>query len=462
VRAAPRRWWSGRLVAAVAGVVLAGVAVSVLWGRDRERSVEGTVRDFFAARADGDCARLLELLSEASWSDGGRLSRRQFLRSCRDVVGEHRPDLVGVDVVSEEGDRAVVNLSVLGDPAQRPERHDGVLVATGEHPPLAYEVGQLVREGGEWKVRADQRFLRIGRSVEQTVRRFVDLFNDDDCERQVDLLSPAAMSAGGSDGRRRREEYVDRCRTAAESRPAHVDALGVPDTVEVTLDPDDDRTATARWHPVSDVGEAADPFRPSTLAETVTLVREGLAWKLDRLPGAVHDVELQARLLPEPPPGVLGAAGSHVQLHLQQSFPVSDEGSDAREQRARAGFVRGDAISFGTDDPDALETLDVVLYEFEDGDGARRYAEHLAERVGQGAGSVSPAPVPSVADVRAAVTRCAEPSAGGGCARGSNAVGLGVSGRFLTAAWLYDSREPAVGELTGRVEEVVRAQLDRL
>jgi hypothetical protein len=433
-------------------LAIASVAAWAALGRHDERSAEGTVRAFFDARQVGDCTRLLDLLSGESWSDGGRLDRDEFLEQCADVVDEYRPELGDVEVVSDDGDRVVVNLSIpdVAPPQPLPGRQEGVLVQAPNEGELAYETGRLVREDGEWKVEADLAFLRIGRSVEQTVRGFVNAFNDGDCESLIDYLSERAWS---DDGGLDRAEYIDRCVEEADARlalPDQLTAIGEPDEIEVSVDRDDRGTAVAVWDalPANQVP-----------VETVTLVREGFEWKLDGPPDTVERVEFEALLLAdEPLPGFRRAEVERISSGTESSsFFDIEEGDDIAERRGEAGFERG-AIGTFRENDESITRVTVLLYEFEEDEGARTYAEFLANRVGDQADSASPAPVPSVTEVRGAVTYCADD----GCLHATAATGVAVDGRFVVAVELADADDPPTGELIGRTEGVVHAQLDRL
>jgi hypothetical protein len=50
-------------------------------------------RGFFQAQRDGDCEHLLALITEASWSDGGRHSRAELLEQCAAAVEGYEPEV---------------------------------------------------------------------------------------------------------------------------------------------------------------------------------------------------------------------------------------------------------------------------------------------------------------------------------------------------------------------------------
>jgi hypothetical protein len=449
----------GGLVVVVAIVVVAGVGCGV-GERSSQRSAEETVRAFFEARRAGDCERLAELVSRRSRSAGGPAEHDRFVEACAEVVGDYRPELATVEVVSEGGSDAVVNMAVEHARPLSPDRGDGVLSVSVDGETRAYEVGHLVHEGGEWKVEVDEGFLRVGRSVDQTVRAFVNAFNDDDCERLVDSVSESLREAMWSDGERSsREAAVEACATAAGARRELPDipvTLAQPATVDVSLDRGGG--ATARWDVSAEV--------PSGPRETATLVKDALGWKLDSLPEGVQRVELRRQLLYElPSTGFRPEQFASVDFSDPDRFSEPNEGDDLVERRSETGFRRGAVAMFlrdeDDDNDDDYAQSSVALYEFGDGEGARTYAELLADRVSQQADSESPSPRPSVADARAAVVTCRYTD-GGGCARAYGAAGVTVEGRLLVFVTLNDARQPAAEALAGEVEEVLHAQLDRL
>ncbi|MGH9210062.1 MAG: hypothetical protein ACRD2C_05200 [Acidimicrobiales bacterium] len=450
----------GALLTGLVAVTVTGVGAWAAWGRGQERSVAATVEAFFEARQAQDCGRLADLLTEDTWSQGQQLGPDEFRHECAAVVEDHRPGLVEVEVLEEDGTAAVVNVAVDGverrsgsQGQQGQQGRIGVQTTDGEVGD--YELGQLRREGGEWKVVGDDRLFRIGRSPEETLRGFVDAFDDGDCEHLVNYLSEGIRSDGG---RHDPDGYVDQCAQAVEARqplPDHLAAAGVPGAIEVSAEQDGRGRATAVW---------AVPLLGGTLTEDLTLVREGLEWRLDSLPEAVQQVELATSL-------ALDAAPPDFQLESLRGItgatpgfgPFDDftEGSDVAETRAAAGFERGSVVLFRVADAGDIDSreLALALFEFTSEDGARGYADLLADRIGQQADTGSPAPVPSVEDVRSAVVRCA--SSEDDCRHASAAVGLAVDGRFLAIAEATNHGDPSVGELTSQVEEVLHAQLDR-
>lgn len=446
-----RRERGALLVALLAVVAVVTTSAWIVLGRDQERSIEATVDAFFEARHDGDCERLVGVLSEASWSEDGHLTRQQFVDQCTDVVADHRPALDRVEIVSETSAHAVVEIAMLPDDDPDPlTPQEGLDVYQPDFDGHAlYEQGRLVREDGTWKVETDARFLRIGRSVDEAVRGFVDAYNTGDCEQLIDYLSEATWS---EDGQVSREQYLSQCAEDADARTAAVDPddplaaareLRLPVEIDVSFEADDRFTATATW----------DAF-PS---EAATLVNEDLEWKLDGALQAVEYAELQTSLLDEPLPGYEHDIASFV---FQGADPTVDfdlyEGSDAVERRRDAGFARGAIQRFSDGDNFVL----VLLYEFDSADGARGYADHLATRVGQWGVSRSPAPTPVVAEQHGAATSCEDDA----CTHATEAVAVGVHDRMIAAVQVVDylDETPTAEELISRADGVLQAQLDQL
>lgn len=84
--------------------------------------------DFREAREQGHCDRLVDLVAETSWSDGGSLTRDEFLEICPGVVDGYEPMEVDEPELVEQ------SLRVDGD--------------TAEVDVDGYEPARLVREGG--------------------------------------------------------------------------------------------------------------------------------------------------------------------------------------------------------------------------------------------------------------------------------------------------------------------------
>jgi hypothetical protein len=449
-RPATRR---ARLVALAAtmALVAGGVAVWVA-SRGEGRSVEATVQAFFEARRVGDCHGLLALVSEASWSDGGRLTRDQFLESCEEVVDEYGPRLAAVEVVAEDRERAAVDLSVRQRQGQ--QRPAGsvpgglVVTASDVRTSRVYEGATLVRESGEWRVATDPYLVRIGRSVEDTVIGYVEAYNDGDCERLLDHLSEAVWS---TDGELDRAEGLRRCTAEAEARTAAAEArLHTDDPppplvsltqIGVTFGRDGTATAEVEW--------AQAP------RESLALVRDGLEWKVaDRLQMVAYH-ELDLRLLDEPLPGYGADGGSPVLPGMEPvvGFQPS-EGGDAPERRRGAGFTVGLVQPF----TDSTNDVTILLYEFETPDGARGYAQHLAGRFGRS--SDPPVVPPPDANPYRTVVRCDVDDT---CRYAAEVAVVASQDRYVVGVNVEDYvSNPTADSLLAQADQILQAQLAAL
>lgn len=131
-------------------VAAAGVGAVLLMG-EGERSPEDTVRAFWEAERNGDCAELVDVVTERSWAvlwvegDVEQASRDAVVEACAEsaeaggraggaAAGRRRAGLDSVVVISQGGDRAVVAVTTTVD---------------GET--STYDI-PLESEDGEWKV----------------------------------------------------------------------------------------------------------------------------------------------------------------------------------------------------------------------------------------------------------------------------------------------------------------------
>jgi hypothetical protein len=413
----------------VAGLL--AIAVGAWWAlrpggeSDRsDRSIGQTVSGFFQAQRDGDCERLAGLLTEASRSDGGRLSRGEFLHQCADAVDGYEPDVerlaVDFETVDDEGDHS-----------REPDQAvvDSVLPATSSGiDPASYESepddGRLVREDGEWRIETGQGLLRIGRSVEQTVLGYVDAYNDGDCERLIDHLSEAAWSL---DGELTRRQFLDQCADGAASRngPAWQPPPQVTG-IAVALDDDGRATADVAVAPVRRLGSSIDP-------DTVVVVKEGLEWKLHGSRNESDDVDVR-RPLPAIDRFELQVllAGEVVlpdeSCFLYFDHPVGDLDDDGAPLGIRREFLGCDASPV------------LTMREYVDDDAARAAAEGLASQEDA---------VPGIPDAFVFRTDCDEDAC-------RDAVALAVRDDLMVRVTL--GGEPELDRLV----TVLRAQLERL
>lgn len=230
------------------------------------RSPGQTVSAFFHAQAAGDCERLLDLLTEESWSDGGRLTRRQFLDRCADAVDGYRPTVGEVRIQRVDGD---------GSPASDGDRatvsiasSDLVDVVDGgtDEPPVG-----LVHEDGEWRVRTDPAVLHLGRSVEETFAAYVQAYNSGDCATITDLLAEDTWSQGGELDR---DQFLELCGRAADRRREQ--ALPALDlTAGPSIEDGRHATATIGWT------ASAAPAILRDEGEEVTLIRDAFTWRIE-------------------------------------------------------------------------------------------------------------------------------------------------------------------------------------
>jgi hypothetical protein len=90
---------------------VAGGAFLLLRGDDDGGDPEQAVREFFDAAQAGDCERMISLVSEASWSQDGSVTRDAALAECADQIQDEEffPDgtaITATEVTREDGDRA--------------------------------------------------------------------------------------------------------------------------------------------------------------------------------------------------------------------------------------------------------------------------------------------------------------------------------------------------------------------
>jgi len=373
-----------RLAAMTVGVlVLVAAGWWVLRSPD-PRSVEETVDEFFDAQRDGDCERLVGLVTEPSWSNGGRWSRDEFLDHCADALDgyEPSPEHFAISVYDEDGD--YLSPCCDDDPDEEGDRAI-VSVLSGNELWSVYRRGShgpggsVVRVDGEWKVDIDDVVLRVGPSIHETVSGYVAAYNDGDCGRLIRRLSERAWSAGGALDR---DEFLDRCGDAADARhdrgqPAlevrdievrfdDAESLGLAGDVFVSRGTDQ-VTALVDYPASIAVAVGSDP-------EEALLVREGMRWKLDgsetRPRGVTSDVQLAAVR----------------SVELQAMFPQEIERGGTRCVRYSDGALRepdpDDEIHYelavrrtwyGCPEHDAS----VTLYQFAGDVQARRAAQRM-------------------------------------------------------------------------------------
>lgn len=132
---------SAKILIGVAVVAVLAVGAFFLLSGDDSASASSptdAVEGFFNAARDGDCSRAIGFITEASWSEGGTMSREEALADCESELGEGSgfdslgAEIENVELVSEDGDNATVAVTISGTPGP-------------------VNVG-VVKEDGSWKV----------------------------------------------------------------------------------------------------------------------------------------------------------------------------------------------------------------------------------------------------------------------------------------------------------------------
>jgi hypothetical protein len=206
-----------------------------------------TVTSFFEAQRQGDCALVLDLVTESSRSGtDGRPSGSGFLDRCAQALVGYSPAQGALSLGrGDDGDRISVS------------REDGT-----------FSDGVVVREQGEWRVEVDAGTLTVGRSPEQTLRAYLDAYNAGDCDVLLTLVAPATRTRGGElsepDAAARCEEIFE---ASADRTPLMVVQLEMGESADGV---------------VAEVTVRGEGRRPTAGSEPhrVQLVWDGLAWTL--------------------------------------------------------------------------------------------------------------------------------------------------------------------------------------
>ena len=125
----------------VALVVLAVAAGAFFLLRDGgSDDPAGVVRDFYAAAEDGDCERMISLVTEASWSQNGTVGRQGALDTCASEVQseDFLPAGLRIESIEETGRT--------GDTAEVTVRSTSTALG-GQT-----ETIPVVRENGRWVI----------------------------------------------------------------------------------------------------------------------------------------------------------------------------------------------------------------------------------------------------------------------------------------------------------------------
>jgi hypothetical protein len=113
------------LIAVVVLVIVAAGAVFLLAGDDDSSGdPEQALRSFFDAAQSRDCDAMISLVSEASWSQNGTVTREQALDECSSEIQDEEffpagTTITSTEVTSQEGDTAQIEVvtesEVLGE-----------------------------------------------------------------------------------------------------------------------------------------------------------------------------------------------------------------------------------------------------------------------------------------------------------------------------------------------------------
>jgi hypothetical protein len=335
---------------AVALLLLAGIGTWWLLSDsdgDTETTAGEVVSEFFLAQREGDCERLLEVLSEASWSADGERSRSEFLEQCPEAIAGYVPlvDQVAIDHDYDHPDQAVVE-------------SDDLNYRTGDD-----AASHLVREDDEWKVVTDETTLRIGPSAEEAVRGYLEAYAAGDCEAITTYVTEETWSENGTLGR---DEFLRQCEAAAQAREGSAASIAT-DAIEVT------------HHGAGDARAAFVLPGRYQRPEHVSLVKDDLRWKVQVdedlagvTPGtylrSLRVAQLQVLLVDQP---TLDRRSCHNYL----DSPTGADGyADAGMPREPDGVDAEAAVSREYHSCYAA----VTLYEFADDATARTAAERLA------------------------------------------------------------------------------------
>jgi hypothetical protein len=103
----------------LAAVVVLGAAAALVFGGgggDSASGPDGAIRSFFAAAKEKDCDRMLDLVTEASWSQGGSVDKATALDQCEASVDSPdffpgQADITATEVLDESDDKATVEVT---------------------------------------------------------------------------------------------------------------------------------------------------------------------------------------------------------------------------------------------------------------------------------------------------------------------------------------------------------------
>lgn len=441
------------VAAILLGLVVSGAGACSAGQEDEPFQV---VEDFREAREQGHCDRLVDLVAETSWSDGGSLTRDEFLEICPGVVDGYEPMEVDEPELVEQ------NLRVDGD--------------TAEVDVDGYEPARLVREGGRWRVVLGG-VLRLGRTPHQAVIGYLEAYNEGDCAALIDFVSAAAWSGGGGS----RDDYLEDCNAEMSARRSELRIEPHPDWEHQLrsghadpIDGEDEIT--------DEVGTVAAAERiqtpPSGFWQDVRLVEEGLEWKLesrDDIGGpltVVRAVELATRLLPRDQ--VEGTSDDDGSVAYDLGEAVAFDSSVALEAEAEEveRALRDEGFSYGArnqyDDAGGTGSVTVDIRRFATEAGADADARRVVDlqRASHPDGVL---PVPASAGATYGFVVRSELTAGEGGTSSDYveaAYLVAVQDTTVVAVW-YDlggSPPPPAAEpdAVEQATAILTAQLDRL
>jgi hypothetical protein len=319
-----------------------------------------------------------------------------------------------------------------------------------------HALATVVDEDGRWKVETDHELLRIGWSPEEALRRYYAARAEARCDDVADMLTQDAWAAAGADDR---DAFVERCEASTDPDPDLARAPG-PLSYEVVVG--DRGSGGAGGRPVARLEvpglqpEVGDDVR----TETLTLVADGLTWKLDRDPERVAVGNLAYALAALTDEG--HAPATNADVIVPRTFGPSiifyeHEGEEASGRRDEAGFELGLIQAYER----PSDRIDIALYAFADHDGAVAYARGMAERMNDDPLFDPDAPRVAAEIPYAAVSLCGSSTS---CATADKALAVDVEGRYLVAVDVtaVQSDPPPVADLLAVASGTVDAVLARL
>lgn len=411
-----KQWWLA--AAGIAALGLAWWGWQAQGGSGEGRTPSQAASGFFEAQRTGDCDRLLDLLTEDSWSQGGEWSEREFLDRCEAALVGYRP------IVEQ------VELEVVDDRDFADESGDRARVALDGRPTYEDPTGRMVRDGGEWRVETDPDVFVLGRSIDDTLRGYVDAYNAGDCDALRSFLAEATWSLEGSLSE---DEFAERCRAVVDD-PAGRRPLVVRWVDPRSADEDHVDRRIADVHVV----RSDDVSILDLDSAAAVFVREDLTWGFAGLAGASGTTLAEGPSGPEPVPTF---DWLDLQDRLVDEIPFADElCMTYYDQSASHPDGNRPARSILREFQGCSAGVKVTLYRFGDDAAARAATEPMVrilladrpptadelagvapdedpadlERYAAGYRPNVEAAVPGLADARGVQTSCSVDGCGGG------------------------------------------------